>query len=476
MKKKIYCMTGATGHVGYALLKELQNYDDRDVRILIRKDPGIFEGLNCEKVKGDITDYESLLKAFKDVEVVYHIAGCVEIKPGNEEFVYNINVNGTKNVLRACRKCGVKRLVYMSSVDTYVPKENNEVMTEVYKYNPDELEGTYAKTKAEATQLVIDANGKDGLETVVCQPSACMGPYDFKVSSVGSMIRMFSSGKFPITMTFGGYNFVDVRDVAIGTIKAGDIGGAGEVYILCNKSVTVDEFIRLLAEASGNKPPKIKLRKGIIDMAAPLMEIYYKAADQTPLFTRYAIRKLCSNCNFSYEKAQRELGYNPRPLKESLEDTINWLEVEKERLSSVTEKAAEEAKHRMEEAAKRAEEAEKKAAEALRIAEEEREKARSEWALAEEEQMKARESEKQVTKNEKIKAKATEKEEKARQKALREQEENEKSRKEEEIKLNSELEAANMAKAEKEKAKAEKEKAKAEKEKAKAEKKAKKEE
>lgn len=461
MQKKIYCMTGATGHVGYALLKELQNYEDRDVRILLRKDPGIFEGLRCEKVKGDITDYESLLEAFKDVEVVYHIAGCVEIKPGNEDFVYNINVNGTKNVLRACRKCGVKRLVYMSSVDTYLPKPDNEVMTEVYKYNPDELEGTYAKTKAEATQLVIDANGKEGLETVVCQPSACMGPYDFKVSSVGSMIRMFSSGKFPITMTFGGYNFVDVRDVAIGTVKAGDIGGAGEVYILCNKSVTVDEFIRLLAEASGNKPPRIKLGKGLIDMAAPLMEVYYKAADETPLFTRYAIRKLCSNCNFSFEKAQRELGYNPRPLKESLVDTINWLKEEEERLHHETVQEVENASRRMEEAAKRAEEAEQRAAEALRIAEEEREKARLEWERAEEEQLKAEEAEKQKTKNEKKKAKASEKEEKAKQKAIREQEEDDEASEKE------------KAKAEKEKAKA---KAKAEKEKAKAEKKAKKDE
>ncbi len=325
MKKKVCCLTGATGHVGYALLKELQNYDDRDIKIILRKDPGIFEGLRCEKVKGDITDYESLVHAFKGVDIVYHIAGCVEIKPGNEEFVYNVNVNGTKNVIRACRKAGVKRLVYMSSVDTYVPLPDDQPMTEVYHYDPDELEGTYAKTKAEATQCVLDANGRNGLSTVVCQPSACMGPYDFKISSVGSMIRMFSTGKFPITMTFGGYNFVDVRDVAIGTVKAGDIGGDGEVYILCNKSMTVDEFIQTLAKVSGNKPPKIKLGKGIIDLAAPVMEAYYKAANKPAIFTRYAVRKLCSNCNFSYEKAAKELGYAPRPLEESLKDTLEWI-------------------------------------------------------------------------------------------------------------------------------------------------------
>ena len=135
------CLTGATGHVGYAILKELQNYDDREVRILLRKDPGIFDGLKCEKVKGDITDPESLLKAFDGCDIVYHVAGCVEIKPGNEDFVYNINVNGTKNVVKACHECGVKRLVYMGSVDTYIPLPDNQKMTEVYKYDPATLEG-----------------------------------------------------------------------------------------------------------------------------------------------------------------------------------------------------------------------------------------------------------------------------------------------------------------------------------------------
>lgn len=325
MEKRTVCLTGATGHVGYAILKELQNYDDRDVRIILRKDPGYFDGLNCTKLKGDITDYDSLLEAFKGCDTVYHVAGCVEIKPGNEDFVYKVNVTGTENVINACKETGVKRLVYMSSVDTYIPLPDNEVMKEVYEYDPDTLEGTYAKTKAEATAKVLKANEPGVLETVVCQPSACMGPYDFKISSIGSMIRMFSSGKFPITMTFGAYNFVDVRDVAIGTVLAGDKGGAGEVYLLCNKSCTVDEFIRLLAEVCGNKPPKIKLGKGIIDVAAPIMEVFYKVSGQSPIFTRYAVRKLVSNCNFSFEKAKTELGYNPRSLRESLEDTVKWI-------------------------------------------------------------------------------------------------------------------------------------------------------
>ncbi len=322
--KKISVMTGATGHVGYALLLELINSGEKP-RILIRKDIDIFDGLDCEKVYGDITDIESLEKAFEGADIVYHLAGMIEIKEGYEDIIYNVNVNGTKNIVAACKKCGVKKLVYMSSVDTYPPLPNHQLMTELDHYDPVILEGAYAKTKAEATQYVLDCNGTDGLETVVVQPSACIGPYDFKVSSVGIMVRMYIAGQFPVSLAFGGYNFVDVRDVAYGTRMAAVQGKPGECYILCGDAMTVDDFIKALADAQCQKPPKIKLGKGLISAVAPLMEIYYNATDTTALITRYSIRKLVSNCNFSYAKAQKELGYNPRTVDESVRDMINWI-------------------------------------------------------------------------------------------------------------------------------------------------------
>ncbi len=396
MNTKRVCLTGATGHVGYAILKELQEHPDKETRILIRRDSDIFDGLACEKVKGDITDYDSLVTAFTGCEIVYHVAGCVEIKPGNEDFVYKVNVTGTENVIRACKETGVKKLVYMGSVDTYVPLPDNEVMREVYTYDPDTLEGAYAKTKAEATAKVLAANG-EGLETVVCQPSACMGPYDFKVSSVGSMIRMFSKGAFPITMTFGGYNFVDVRDVAFGTVAAGDKAKGGSVYILCNKSVTVDEFIRMLASVSGNQPPKVKIGKRTVDFAAPLMETYYKLAKKPAIFTRYAVRKLCSNCNFSYEKAEKELGYHPRPLETSLKDTLEWIKVSEE---EEAKKQAERAEAEAEKARLAAEEAKRKAAELEQAVEQAEQAAADAAVTAEASELKAKKARRAAKKKE----------------------------------------------------------------------------
>ncbi len=317
-------MTGATGHVGYALLLELIN-NGATPTILIRKESKIFDGLNCVKVFGDVTDLASLEKAFEGADTVYHSAGIIELKPGNEELVYNVNVTGTKNVVAACKKCGVKKLVYMSSVDTYPPLPDNQVMHELSHYDPDILEGTYAKTKAEATQFVIDSNGTDGLETVIIQPSACIGPYDFKVSSIGEMVRMFVRGNFPVTITFGMYNFVDVRDVAKASVAAAEKGRPGECYLICGEAMTVGEFIRITARSLGKKEPKLKLSKKVADLAAPIMEVYYKVTDTTPLFTRYSIRKLVSNCNFSNEKAKAELGYEPMSVEQSIKDMADWI-------------------------------------------------------------------------------------------------------------------------------------------------------
>ena len=251
MGDKLSVVTGATGHVGYALVKELEARGE-NFRILIRKDSKIFDGINCERVFGDVTDPASLEKAFEGADVVYHLAGVIEINKGNEDMTWKVNVDGTKNVVEACKKCGVKRLVYASSVDAYPPLPDNQVMREISHFNPEILDGTYAKTKATATNYVFE-NNDDKLETVVCYPGACCGPYDFKVSSVGEMVRMFLKGKFPVSLSFGAYNFVDVRDVAKGMIGAAEKGRPGEGYILTDEVVTVDGEDWLFIDTAGIK-------------------------------------------------------------------------------------------------------------------------------------------------------------------------------------------------------------------------------
>ncbi len=324
MSEKLSLVTGATGHIGYALLKELVDSGEK-VRILIRKDSRMFDGIECEKAYGDVTDLDALIKAFEGVDVVYHLAGIIDINADQEDKIWAVNVGGTKNVIEACEKTGVKRLVYASSVDAFKPLPGNELMKEVDRFEPDELDGTYAKTKATATQYLLDEVKAGKIDAVVTHPGACIGPYDFKVSNVGEMVRMFVNGMFPVTLSFGAYNFVDIRDVAYGMHMAAEKGKSGDCYILCGEQISVGDFIKATAAACGKKAPKIPLSYGFAKAVAPAAEVYYKLAKKTPLFTRYSIRKLVSNCNFSIEKARTELGYNPMSVAQSVSDMVKWI-------------------------------------------------------------------------------------------------------------------------------------------------------
>lgn len=318
-------ITGGKGYVGYALVKELEARGEK-MRLLLRTDSPYFDEIDCEKFMGDITSPEQLEQAFAGAETVYHIAGIVDISGTMDEKVWKVNFEGTKNVVAACKKCGVKTLVYCSSVDAIPAGEGDDkVLTEISRFDPDLLEGAYAKSKACATQFVLDNAGED-LKVCVVHPSCCLGPYDNNnTSSVGTMISLFLKGLFPVTLDFGAYNFVDVRDVAKGMVAAAEKGRNGECYILSGYVHTLDEFIRTLAYVSDRKSPELKIKKSMIIALLPFIEKAFDVLKMPPVLNEYSIRKLCENCNFSCDKARRELGYEPMTLEESLDGTVKWM-------------------------------------------------------------------------------------------------------------------------------------------------------
>lgn len=318
-------ITGGKGYVGYALVKELEARGEK-MRLLLRTDSPYFDEIDCEKFMGDIASPEQLEQAFAGAETVYHIAGVVDISGTMDEKVWKVNFEGTKNVVAACKKCGVKTLVYCSSVDAIPAGEGDDkVLTEISRFDPDLLEGAYAKSKACATQFVLDNAGED-LKVCVVHPSCCLGPYDNNnTSSVGTMISLFLKGLFPVTLDFGAYNFVDVRDVAKGMVAAAEKGRNGECYILSGYVHTLDEFIRTLAYVSDRKSPEFKIKKSMIIALLPFIEKAFDVLKMPPVLNEYSIRKLCENCNFSCDKARRELGYEPMTLEESLDGTVKWM-------------------------------------------------------------------------------------------------------------------------------------------------------
>ena len=329
MEKKLNVITGGKGYVGFALVKELESRGER-MRLLLRTDSPYFDGMDVEKFMGDVTSLEQCEKAFEGADTVYHVAGIVDISGTKDKQVWSVNFEGTKNVVAACKKCGVKNLVFCSSVDAIPTSDNVNIISEIDSFDPDLLEGTYAKSKAAATQFVLDS-ADENLKVCVVHPSCCIGPYDNNnTSSVGTMLNLYLKGLFPVSLDFGGYNFVDVRDVAKGMVAAAEKGGNGECYILSGYAHTLDEFIRTLAFVCGNKPPKIKLKKSFIVGLLPTIEKIFDTLKLPPLLNDYSVRKLCENCNFSCFKAKDELGYNPMTLEESLRDTVKWMQERKE--------------------------------------------------------------------------------------------------------------------------------------------------
>lgn len=321
-------ITGATGHIGNALVRELISRKEK-IRAVIPEfeDTYPLKNLDIEIVKGDVRDLDSLIKAFNDAEYVYHLAGIVSISSGMEKIINEINVQGTKNVIEACISNKVKRLVYVSSIHAFTEPPHGTPILETKDFDPNKVVGYYGKSKAEATIEVLKAIDK-GFDAVIVHPTGVIGPYEFKLSNTGQVIWDFLNKRL-FAYIEGAYDFVDVRDVAIGIVEACKKGQKGENYILSGEQITVEDMLKILEEETGIKAPKTKIPLWLAKLTAPLSELYYKLINQKPIFTSYSITTLISNSLTSCEKASDELGYKARPIRESIRDTIIWLKENK---------------------------------------------------------------------------------------------------------------------------------------------------
>ena len=323
----LYIVTGAAGHLGSAVVRALSARGDA-VRALVHQ-PGSGTPLPGVRYSvGDVTLPATLRPLFADTGgrgvIVIHAAGMVSIAEKVTPRLYEVNVNGTKNVLAACRDYGVRRLVYVSSVHAISEVPDGGVIRETDRFSPDTVEGAYAKTKAEATRAVLDAAAA-GLDAVVVHPSGIIGPYDSGKNHLVQMIADYITGRLPAGV-MGGYDFVDVRDVADGILRCAERGEKGECYFLTNRYVTVPQLFDTLTDLTGRKRIRTFLPLWFIRLTAPLAELYYRLLRQKPLYTSYSVHTLESNAVFSHEKATKAFGYKPRPFRQTLADTLAWCE------------------------------------------------------------------------------------------------------------------------------------------------------
>ena len=326
----LYLVTGATGHLGNTLIQKLTSRGER-VRALVLPGDKLLEHLPSgpELYFGDVFDIKTL-QAFFEADgselIVIHCAAIVSITAGQQQKIYNINVQGTKNVVDLCVKYNVKKLVYVSSVHALPLLPKGETMTEIGEFSPLSVHGVYAKTKAEATSYVIKA-ASNGLNVSIVHPSGIIGPYDNGCSPMTELFINIDAEKLPACVT-GGYDFVDVRDVADGVLSCCENGRSGECYILSGSYIPVPEIIKAMSEALGAKTP-VTLPIWLAKAVAPFSEAYSRLSKKTALFTSYSLFTLSSNSLFSNKKAVKELGFKSRPFRETVTDTVAWLRLRK---------------------------------------------------------------------------------------------------------------------------------------------------
>lgn len=325
--RRLYIITGANGHLGGTLVRMLEG-KECTVRGLILPSEAETDHENITYFHGDVTDPSSLEPLFENREgmetVVIHTAGIVDISQAVTPRMYDVNVNGTKNLLSLCVERGVKRLVHVSSVHAIPEGDHMDVLTEIDHFSAETVVGGYAKTKAEATQAVLDTVRDKGLNAVVVHPSGILGPYEGAGNHLVQLVMDYMRGKLPACVK-GGYDFVDVRDVAEGCLLAAENGKTGSCYILSNRHYEVKDVLKMVRTVCGGRRLPV-LPMWIARAAAPLLSTLARMRKQRPLYTKYSLHALCSNDRFSHDKATAELCYRPRDLRQTIADTVVWIQ------------------------------------------------------------------------------------------------------------------------------------------------------
>jgi dihydroflavonol-4-reductase len=314
-------VTGATGHVGGNLVRNLLARG-QPVRALIHLDRRALAGLDIETVPGDVRDPASLDRALAGVDTVYHLAATISLTAGPA--LKDVNVAGTRNVIEACLRHHVKRLVHFSSIHAVAPHPTRPLVDESCPLVDSARCSNYNQSKA-AAEREIQRGLDRGLNVVIIRPTAILGPYDFGPSFFGEALLSLARGRFP-ALVAGGFDWVDVRDVVHGAVTAAQTAPPGADYLLAGHWATLRDLAVIIDEIAGSGVPGFNCPLWLAGLAAPFATAYARLCHQRPLFTSFSIKTLQASDHVSHDKATRELNYQPRPLFDSVKDTLTWFQ------------------------------------------------------------------------------------------------------------------------------------------------------
>jgi dihydroflavonol-4-reductase len=317
-------VTGATGFLGSALARELLK-EGRTLKLLVRKnsDTRNIDELDCELAHGDLQDRDSLKSALAGCHTLYHTAAYYSLWSQDKKLIYDINVQGTRNILESALEMGVEKIVYTSTVGCIGLSEDGTPANENQPMNPATLCNDYKLSKYEAEQVAHELFGR-GLPVIIVNPSTPIGPRDIKPTPTGKIILDFLNRKMPAYIDTG-LNLIDVTDCARGHILAEEKGRPGERYILGNKNMSLKDILLALETLTGLKAPRIKLPYWVAYTAGLACEwASDNITHQPPSVPLAGVKMAKYFMYFDPSKAIRELGLPQNPVENALGQAVRW--------------------------------------------------------------------------------------------------------------------------------------------------------
>jgi dihydroflavonol-4-reductase len=318
-------VTGASGFLGSAVVRRLI-IAGHAVRTLLRagSDRRNIKGLAVETVTGDLSMPESFDAALEGCDALFHVAADYRLWVPDPDRMYAVNVDGTRELMRAALRAGTRRVVYTSSVATLGLNADGSPADENTPVSLADMIGHYKRSKFLAEKQVDRLIDEQNLPAVIVNPSTPVGPRDIKPTPTGKMILDAAAGRMPAYVDTG-LNIVHVDDVAEGHRLAFEKGRIGRRYVLGGRNLSLQAIFSLISAISGKKPPRIRLPHNMILPVAVLMEAWARLAGTgEPRVTVDGVRLARKKMFFSSRRAEEELGYSHRPVQQAFGDAIDW--------------------------------------------------------------------------------------------------------------------------------------------------------
>ena len=321
----IALITGGSGHVGANLVRELSSRGYEVRCIDFDNDHRAFEGFNVELVKGNITDISTLDNTFKDVEIVFHTAAVISLDRKDKDLIRSVNVGGTENVCEMSLRHGVKKLIHFSSVDAFVREPLEDPLYENRSLVTDPNAVPYDLSKADAQRIVLEYCDK-GLNASIIHPSGIFGPNDFKPSLFGQEFINIANGKRPYSINVG-YDYVDVRDLCKTSVDCIYKGEIKQNYIVGGNYMDFVYMSEVMSEILNKKLIRSTLPFGFIYMSLPgsyMSSLIKKTPRAITMDSIHTIK--VQNKNIPSSLSKEKLNHNPRPVEETIQDTIEFFQ------------------------------------------------------------------------------------------------------------------------------------------------------